>query len=454
MVLGVGHVERAVGVGESLRTRQGRLARRPAVARVALFAGARDVVDGLVVEVDAVDGVPLAQREIEVAVGVEGHRARAVQRDAGQRRAVRGRFAFAGPGERFDEARPQVDAPHPVVADVADEQAPVRGEHDAVGRAQPRRRGRPAVAGETGLAGARHRRDDAGPHVHLADRVVVALDDVEVAARVELDLVRHVQQGLGRRPAVAAVAPPAVAGDGRRGARRQTQAADHLVVEVAEVERAVRTDHDPVRVVDPRVRQPRRAVADDRRHIAEDLEGLLQRHRGAAVRVAHLGPHEVAAERVGVGEVDPRVAHRQADGARRRRRLGAPQLQAGRAEQRRAVRPEHLQVEGRVAHAEAVLGAADEEEERGQRLPAPADPRRADRDAGRALHPGLEELLGPVRQHQHGAEAVAQLAPRLVGQGLAPAVPLARGRSRREEAERGGEDEGRKRSRLSAHRPA
>ena len=347
-----------------------------------------------------------------------------------------------------------IHATHPVIADVADQQASVRREDDAVRGTELRLGRRPAVAGEPGLAGARHRGDDSGLHVDLADRVIVALDDVEVSPRIELDLVRHVQHGVRRRTAVAAVTPLAVAGNRRRPSRRQVQAPDHLVVEVAEVERAVRSDHHPVGVVDLHVRQARHAVADDRRHLAEDLEGLLQRDRRAGVRVAHFGTHQVAAERIGVGEVDSRVADGQADGAGRRRGLGAPQLQAGGLEERGAVRADHLQVERRVAQADAVLGAADEEDERRERLSAPADAGRADGDPGGALHPGLEELVRAVRQHQHGAEAVLQLAPGLVGERPSAAVPLARGRGRQRDAQKCGEDERRKRSRLSFHRLA
>ena len=404
MVLGVGDVERAVGsVGETLRAGQRRLGGRASVARIALLAGARHVMDRLVLQIDAVDRVPFPQREVEVALGVERHRARSVERRAGQRRTVGRRLALPGAREGLDEPGLQVDAPHAVVPDVADQQAPVGGEHDAVRGAKPGLRRRSAVTGESRLAGAGYRGDDPGPHVHLADRVVVALDDIEVAAGVELDLVRHVQHGVRRRPAVAAVAPLAVAGDGRRATRRQAQAPDHLVVEVAEVERAVRADHHPVGVVDLHVRQARHAVADDRRDLAEDLERLLQRHRGAGVRVAHLGPHQVAAECIGVGQIDPRVADREADRAGRRGRLVPPQLQAGGSEQGGAVRPEHLQVERRIAHAEAVLGAADEEDERRQRLAAATDARRTDGHAGSSLHPGFEKLVRSVRQHEHGA---------------------------------------------------
>ena len=45
---------------------------------------------------------------------------------------------------------------------------------------------------------------------------------------------------VGRRPAVAGVAALAVAGDVGRAARPQIEPADALVVEIAEVERAVR----------------------------------------------------------------------------------------------------------------------------------------------------------------------------------------------------------------------
>jgi len=68
--------------------------------------------------------------------------------------------------------------------------------------------------------------------------------------------------------------------------------------------------------------------------------------------------------------------------------------------------------------------------------------------------PGLQKFIRPIRQHQHGAEAVLQLAPGLVGQRLAAAIPLACGRRGQDDAQNGGQNERCERWHLSSHRLA
>ena len=76
------------------------------------------------------------------------------------------------------------------------------------------------------------------------------------------DFVRHVQRRVGGRAAVAGVARLAVAGEGGRPPRSQVEPADALVVEVAEDERAVRSEDDAVRVVHLLIGKARAARAD------------------------------------------------------------------------------------------------------------------------------------------------------------------------------------------------
>ena len=156
-----------------------------------------------------------------------------------------------------------VDAANAVVPDVADQEPALGVEGDAVGAPEHRLDGGAAVPGETGLTGAGDGGDDAGDGVHPAHHVAVALDDVEMARAVELDLVRHVQGGLGGGTAVAVVAPLAVSSDGGRGPGLAVQPPDALVVQIAEVQRAVRADDDAVGIGDLCVGETRGAVADD-----------------------------------------------------------------------------------------------------------------------------------------------------------------------------------------------
>ncbi len=263
VALRVGDEQPAAPPRQALGAGQKRAARRPAVARVALFTGAGHVVDRLRPRVDAMDGVALAQRQVEIAAVVERHRARAVQRRARDRRTVGRGLPFAGAGKGGDDASGQFDGPHAMVPDVADEQSPAVGrDGDGMRLAKGGRGRRPAVSREAWLAGAGHRRDHLGARVHLADDVVVALGDVEVPVPVEHRFVRHVQGGAGRRAAVAGVPLLAIAGDGGRAARPQVEPAEALVVEVAEDERAVRSEDDAVGIVHLLVGVARAARAD------------------------------------------------------------------------------------------------------------------------------------------------------------------------------------------------
>ncbi len=80
-----------------------------------------------------------------------------------------------------------------MVPNVADQQPDLRNERDAVGLPQLRAHGRPIVAGESGNSGSCEGRNETVFAVNFADRMIIALRDVEVAGRVELNLVRHVQ---------------------------------------------------------------------------------------------------------------------------------------------------------------------------------------------------------------------------------------------------------------------
>jgi hypothetical protein len=91
--------------------------------------------------------------------------------------------------------------------------------------------------------------------------MVVALCNVQIASRVELQFVRHVQRRLDRRTAIAAIRPLTVAGDCRQPPGLQIEAPHPLVVKIAKLERAVRTDDQPVRIVYLSLSKARRTSA-------------------------------------------------------------------------------------------------------------------------------------------------------------------------------------------------
>ena len=103
--------------------------------------------------------------------------------------------------------------------------------------------------------------------------MAVAFDDEEMPIGVELDLVWHVERRFGRLAAITAVATFAGAGDHGGAAGGEVHAPDALVVEVAEVHRAVGSDDHTVGIGDFGVRQAGGAGADDRRHGRRPRDG-------------------------------------------------------------------------------------------------------------------------------------------------------------------------------------
>jgi hypothetical protein len=69
--------------------------------------------------------------------------------------------------------------------------------------------------------------------------MIVALGDEDVALAVESQLMRHVQCRVSGRTTIAAVCALAVSGDRPEHLRLQVEPAHTLVVEIAEIERAV-----------------------------------------------------------------------------------------------------------------------------------------------------------------------------------------------------------------------
>src|SRR5207302_3650738 len=118
--------------------------------------------------------------------------------------AVAGLAGDARPGDGGDDPGGGVDAADLVVARVGDDQVPVAVEQDALGSVDVGRGGRPAVAVVAVLSALPHdRRDDVGGVVDLADDVVGAVGDVEVAVGRHRRGVGAAEGGLRGRPALA-----------------------------------------------------------------------------------------------------------------------------------------------------------------------------------------------------------------------------------------------------------
>src|ERR1700730_7362065 len=121
---------------------------------------------------------------------------------------------------------------------------------DAVRLQEQRLCGRSSVSAETRRTCAGNGRDQLSSGIHPAHHMVLHLREVHVAARVEADFVWFVQRRRERRAAIARVAFLAAARYGRNFVGLQIKAANPMVSNLAEIEGAVRTGHETVRVVD------------------------------------------------------------------------------------------------------------------------------------------------------------------------------------------------------------
>ena len=113
---------------------------------------------------------------------------------------------------------------------------------------------REAVAGE---------RPDHARLVHDTHAVVPRIRDVEIARRVQREPLRVIQLRVHRRTAIPSISFFAVAGDGGHALGTEIQAADALVVQVAEIQGAVGPDHHSIGVVHLRIGESGHARTDE-----------------------------------------------------------------------------------------------------------------------------------------------------------------------------------------------
>ena len=98
---------------------------------------------------------------------------------------------------------------------------------------------RSAIAGEAKLARARDGADDTGLRIHTAREMIQTFDEEKISVFVPRHFIRFVQRRIRRRSAVTAeTALPVPGVSGSLSIRRD--AADALIVHVANVERAIR----------------------------------------------------------------------------------------------------------------------------------------------------------------------------------------------------------------------
>ncbi len=147
MAFGIGDVNAAVlRPANSLRSIQQRQLRRTAVARPTLRSRARNMVQRLGLPIDPVNHIAFPQRQIKVALGVGIYRPWTIQRRPRKRCPIGRRLLFPGAGPGADKPRLHIDTTNAVVGDIADQQAAIGIELNAVRLIQKRLLRRTAIA--------------------------------------------------------------------------------------------------------------------------------------------------------------------------------------------------------------------------------------------------------------------------------------------------------------------
>ena len=176
-----------------------------------------------------------------------------------------------------------IDHPNPVVERVGDVDVAVAGGCHGARRVQLRRRRRSVVARIAVIIRAGDGDDLAGFAIDAAHPVVVGIGDDEVAVGGDGDAVRRIQLRGGGRTEIAREAGTQriVADDGRDVAVGRVDAADDVIVRVGDEQLARWRDGDAARRVEPRL-DGRTVVTGVAFARADDLRGGgLAQHEGA-----------------------------------------------------------------------------------------------------------------------------------------------------------------------------
>ena len=178
----------ALGRAEPRRCR----CRRAAVAAEAGSPASREGGDIARRGIHLADAVVIRIGDIEVARPVHRHAVGAVELRRCRRGAVAAEAAERpGPRHRGDAARGSVHLADALVVRIGDVEVARPIHRHAHWGVQPRRCCRAAVAADAGNSSSRHRGDITRGSIHLADAVVLGIDDVEVTRPVQ----RHAPGG-------------------------------------------------------------------------------------------------------------------------------------------------------------------------------------------------------------------------------------------------------------------
>ena len=203
VVVGIGYVEPPHPVqGHAVGLVQGGIGGRTAITRIAKHAGSRHGRHDTV-GIHPPDFVVVLVRHIQIPRSIKHDIRRIAQACTGGGRPITGIARQTTAGHRGDDLVGERKPADAVVVAVRDVQMrPRLIQRQPGGEVQRGIGGHPALTAEAGQAGARDGADGA-TGIHLADAMVIAVRDVEVALGILHAIGREPELRVGRRPAIA-----------------------------------------------------------------------------------------------------------------------------------------------------------------------------------------------------------------------------------------------------------
>src|SRR6266404_3478258 len=194
------------------------------VARVAK----QEVAGGSNLPGELADAVVLGIADVDRPIRSDDGAVRAAETGRGRRTAVT-LGALAPAGDRLDDAARGIDAADRMVLGIDDQDVAAGVEGEFLGCVEHRIARRTIVAAVAARTGAGDGIDDPGAGIDRAQRAGLPLEDIDCAVGCHLDGTGAEHAGTARRAAVAAVLRLAGAGEGRDRAGDEIDHADAMV---------------------------------------------------------------------------------------------------------------------------------------------------------------------------------------------------------------------------------
>lgn len=240
----------AIGIAEDTMRAGHFAAEGIAIGAIALLIEPGDEFEVAGFRVHHADGMAFAVGEPRVAFGVDGDAFRAAERGFFGGAAIAGEAAFAGAGDVEDLSGLEVEFEDLVPLACGEPEIALLVEIERAWAFERRAADGRAIGRRARFAHTGKGADRAGFHIDLADDVVADVADIQIALRSKLDAVRLLELGVLRRTTIAAVTRLAVSSDGGDDLGLEVDFAHGVVGHVHDVEIAFRIETQFVRQIE------------------------------------------------------------------------------------------------------------------------------------------------------------------------------------------------------------